>query len=326
MNKTEFLDELKNCLAVLEEGEQQDILEEYTQHIDMKMERGLSEEEAIGDFGDLGQLAAEILEAYHVNPDYHGNHTVPRSLGVMGLIRRARTGFPGIARTAAGFLHRIAAGALRSACVLLGRIRTFFSQIPSRLPHVLRHVSTKKDIINVNGADFTVSSESPQTGVPKIPPVLGTGRGHIRDDDRSADQNTVRSAVRHTVRRTGASIWRGVRGMFCGLGALFSSCLSLSGWCMLFCMRWAWNILLLILVLFNGCCALFSLYLLAVFLVWTVKGYPFAGPALISLGAVLCTGSFSILCTSLLRLRQNTGNTTLSTAAGRDNSEEVQHA
>ena len=51
MNKTEFLDELKNCLAVLEEKEQRDILEEYTQHIDMKMERGLSEEEAIGDFG-----------------------------------------------------------------------------------------------------------------------------------------------------------------------------------------------------------------------------------------------------------------------------------
>ena len=38
MNKTEFLDELKNGLAVLEEKEQQDILEEYTQHIDMKME------------------------------------------------------------------------------------------------------------------------------------------------------------------------------------------------------------------------------------------------------------------------------------------------
>lgn len=76
MNKTEFLDELKNCLAVLEEKEQRDILEEYTQHIDIKMERGLSEEEAIGDFGDLGQLAAEILEAYHVNPDYNGNRTL----------------------------------------------------------------------------------------------------------------------------------------------------------------------------------------------------------------------------------------------------------
>lgn len=40
MNKTEFLDELKNCLAVLEEKEQRDILEEYTQHIDIKNGKG----------------------------------------------------------------------------------------------------------------------------------------------------------------------------------------------------------------------------------------------------------------------------------------------
>ena len=97
MNKTEFLDELKNCLAVLEEKEQRDILEEYTQHIDIKMERGLSEEEAIGDFGDLGQLAAEILEAYHVNPDYNGNRTLSPGVGVRNLIRRTRSGYcPGI--------------------------------------------------------------------------------------------------------------------------------------------------------------------------------------------------------------------------------------
>ena len=129
MNKTEFLDELKNGLAVLEEKEQQDILEEYTQHIDMKMERGLSEEEAIGDFGDLGQLAAEILEAYHVNPDYNGNRTLSPVLRVRDLIRRARSGFLGIARAAGRFLHRIAAAAVRNTGVLFGRTRNFFSRI-----------------------------------------------------------------------------------------------------------------------------------------------------------------------------------------------------
>ena len=85
-------------------------------------------------------------------------------------------------------------------------------------------------------------------------------------------------------------------------------------------------ILLFILTLFNGCLTLFSLYLLAVFLVWTVQGYPFAGPALLSLGVVLCAGSFSILCISLLRLRRNTGNTALSTDMDQNTSEEVQHA
>lgn len=70
MDKTGFLKELKRYLIVLNEGEQKDILDEYSQHIDMKMERGMSESEAIKDFGDIEELASEILEAYHVNPQY----------------------------------------------------------------------------------------------------------------------------------------------------------------------------------------------------------------------------------------------------------------
>lgn len=70
MKKEAFLEELKKNLSVLEEKEIQDIIEEYEQHIDMKMERGLSEEAAIADFGDLKELSAGILEAYHVKADY----------------------------------------------------------------------------------------------------------------------------------------------------------------------------------------------------------------------------------------------------------------
>ena len=40
------------------------------QHIDMRIAGGLTEEEAIQDFGDIHQLTAEILAAYHVNPAY----------------------------------------------------------------------------------------------------------------------------------------------------------------------------------------------------------------------------------------------------------------
>lgn len=70
MNKNEFLKELKKHLTILEDGEQNDILEEYSQHIGMKISSGLSEEEAIRDFGNIKELAAQILEAYHVNPEY----------------------------------------------------------------------------------------------------------------------------------------------------------------------------------------------------------------------------------------------------------------
>ena len=68
MNKQDFLQELQSRIRILEEAEQQDILAEYAQHIDLRMAGGLSEEEAIQDFGDPGELAAEILEAYHVDP------------------------------------------------------------------------------------------------------------------------------------------------------------------------------------------------------------------------------------------------------------------
>ena len=62
MSKEAFLTELAGHLKVLEEREQQDILDEYAQHIDMKIQNGMSEEEAIGDFGPVKELAAEILE------------------------------------------------------------------------------------------------------------------------------------------------------------------------------------------------------------------------------------------------------------------------
>ena len=53
MNKKEFLDELEKKIRVLDKKEISDILDEYSQHIDMRMESGLSEDEAIKDFGDM---------------------------------------------------------------------------------------------------------------------------------------------------------------------------------------------------------------------------------------------------------------------------------
>lgn len=70
MDKITFLRELEKGLSVLEKGELEDIISEYEQHIDMKIESGLPEEEAIADFGNLEELTAEILEVYHVRADY----------------------------------------------------------------------------------------------------------------------------------------------------------------------------------------------------------------------------------------------------------------
>ncbi|MFR3251901.1 MAG: DUF1700 domain-containing protein [Eisenbergiella sp.] len=70
MNKEEFLRILRERLSILDDREMEDILSEYEQHIDMKTAGAMSEEEAIADFGNVDDLAADILEAYHVRSDY----------------------------------------------------------------------------------------------------------------------------------------------------------------------------------------------------------------------------------------------------------------
>lgn len=70
MDKNTFLKKLEQMLSVLQEDELKDIISEYEQHIDLRVQSGLSEAEAIRDFGSLSELTADILNAYHVRADY----------------------------------------------------------------------------------------------------------------------------------------------------------------------------------------------------------------------------------------------------------------
>lgn len=70
MKKEEFLKKLEKKLSILNEEERQDILNEYRNHIDKKMKDGMSEKEAVNDFGDFDTLVKDILKAYKINEDY----------------------------------------------------------------------------------------------------------------------------------------------------------------------------------------------------------------------------------------------------------------
>lgn len=83
MTKTEFLSLLEQRLMVLNDEERSDLLSEYQQHIEMKIQSGLSEEDAIADFGDPDALIRELLEAYHLNTSYS-----PESAGPSGVSSR----------------------------------------------------------------------------------------------------------------------------------------------------------------------------------------------------------------------------------------------
>ncbi len=70
MNKNDYLNRLSRLLHMLQESEVKDILDEYEQHIDMKIAEGMTEEEAVAAFGTVEELAGEILDAYHVKADF----------------------------------------------------------------------------------------------------------------------------------------------------------------------------------------------------------------------------------------------------------------
>ncbi|MEG0980871.1 MAG: DUF1700 domain-containing protein [Erysipelotrichaceae bacterium] len=67
MKKDEFLSILNHRLQVIDDKERKDIIDEYENHIDMRIHEGKSEEEAIADFGDLDELIDDILAAYKID-------------------------------------------------------------------------------------------------------------------------------------------------------------------------------------------------------------------------------------------------------------------
>ena len=73
MTKKEFLKILEKRLAILNEDERKDIINEYRDTISEKVKNGQTEEAAIKDFGDIDELVKELLSAYKLDPDYENN-------------------------------------------------------------------------------------------------------------------------------------------------------------------------------------------------------------------------------------------------------------
>jgi len=74
MTKEAFLKSLRTELTILKLEEIDDIVLEYESHIAEHLANGLSEEEAIEEFGNFDQLVQGILEAYNIDKDYASNY------------------------------------------------------------------------------------------------------------------------------------------------------------------------------------------------------------------------------------------------------------
>ena len=185
MNKTEFLNELEKRIRVLEKNEIKDILSEYSQHIDMRMESGLSEADAIKDFGNMDDLAAEILEAYHVNPEYEKNDdtvtdAVENKKGLKGLW----TAFMGICASAAGGIKSFfkACGRLIKKIVLKiwSLISLLWFKIKGLFSRKEKPVQSEADQI-INENDINENTDIKKSDKHR---KIGKAKGRCRNDQR----------------------------------------------------------------------------------------------------------------------------------------------
>lgn len=70
MKKEEFLDKLREKISILKKEEQDDIINEYREHIEEKLKKKEKEEKIIEELGSVDEIAKEILDAYKINEEY----------------------------------------------------------------------------------------------------------------------------------------------------------------------------------------------------------------------------------------------------------------
>jgi len=259
-NKEWFLKELQARLAVLEEAEQQDILAEYAQHIDLRVAGGLTEEEAIRDFGDLDQLVAEILGAYHVRPTYQQ----------AGAKKRLPNPWPAIRRGAArvgGFFQRLGGGIAGGFRRAWSAVRSWPGRISARLKLNEDFFEAEAERAEEDLAETVRETEEMASEPAAEEAALNAEPAAEREEETvSETKKTAGGAVGRFFRRLGRGVWRLCRG---------------TAWL-------AWNLFLLLCALPFGGLGLAALVCLGTLAVLLIQGYPLIGVTLCCLGGTAC--------------------------------------
>lgn len=256
MNKEKFMMELKGYLSILENQEQEDILAEYVQHIDMKMHKGLSEEEAICDFGPVEELAAQILEAYHVKPAFReerrGVRFIKPKAGMTGGNVQAGTGHGEVMESP---WRRLCNSTRRLAVDTVDRIGRGMRWICQKCSSLLKWMA-KPFTGNRKQEDESVQEE------------IGTDRGMRK-------MGKVTGNILHKTGHAIAVMWK---------------------WCVQACLyglRMMWNAAWLMCSLFCALIALIMLMGIGAMIILIADGYPLVGIFIICTGGFLCAGALA---------------------------------
>lgn len=332
MDKRTFISQLRQALSVLQKDELEDIVTEYQQHIDMKMKNGLSEEEAIADFGSFQELTAEILGAYHVRADYAQDQKKERKRlfledGTAGKELLSQTG-----KTCRNVGEK-AVGSVRGLGTWLLGILRFWKQKAgegfawiggwwrnrSKLadPDLeaywdeTGYSGTPEDMA---GRVLEMKAEAAGPEAPDRPeggkaPGEVQGQGHQGKDSQGPEdripgrhgEGRDRGASRRRKRiRSGEGLPGGIRVLFRKLADLASACLHLGLALVAWGIRMVWNVCWIGFACFCACFGLFSLFTLGMLTVLWMQHYPLAGVTVGCLGLVLCSFSAAWFSLTLL--------------------------
>lgn len=266
MNKEQFLTELREYLSILENQEQEDILAEYAQHIDMKMQKGLSEEEAIRDFSPIEQLAAEILEAYHVKPQFHMKETKTGQLTIKKAANAVAHGIGNVVH-GIGNAFRWIGG---KCCAFGNCVKRFFKSGNSKMAE-----NSVNENANHSMNEKTVYSTNEKAN-------RSTNEKTIRAEEMSAERTCRRQRSSGQIRRFGRACGRGLAMLWRWLA---EACM----WGL----RFIWNAAWLLFTLFCAAMAMIVLMGIGAIPVLLYQGYPLVGIFMICLGGLLCFGALS---------------------------------
>ncbi len=344
-SKQAFLEELRGYLIVLEDQEQEDIIEEYSQHIDMKLQKGLSEEEAIRDFGSMKELAAEILEAYHVKPEFRQQKP---GFHLQEFVKVKTDGSVPWFRRMGNFLKEksvAAARGMRAGFLWIGRkCRAFAGWLVK--PYRVYKNRKAGEAAWEDGEECSTADGSGLSGQAAGQSLAGmqerdgisekSGIGEkngISEKDEmhgksgSSGQSRIDSRVvmhrKEGTKDMAGSIGRCFRKAGHGIMAVWSWFFAVCLWVL----RMMWNAAWLLFALFCAVMAMFVLAGLGATLVLLAQRYPLMGLSLIELGGLLCFGSLAVWAYSMM-IRKKTAGTKIEDGmkiTEKESGEEVQY-
>ena len=286
MNKETFLEELRGYLRILEDQEQEDILAEYAQHIDMKLQKGLTEEEAIRDFGPMRELAAEILEAYHVKPEFDEKPSsrLPKLKESRGITNAGES----LHKTGSFLKEKCIAciHGIRHGFQWCGRkcraLAAWMWKPFSKLSTKKKGTQAEKAVINMQEVGQPEADNQEFLANGAYGGQIPLGEGDLKIVKTVNIEQRQKSSLVSVFIRGLIKIWN-----------LFVR----------FCIWWVrlfWNLLWLFMALLFGGMTLITLAGVGTILVLLPQGYPLAGTLLICLGGMLCMGALSCGSYSLI--------------------------